>query len=66
MPLANANSNQRSHGDFEPSLGYEQRVLMYFFKIFNIDTELLQGAPSPGGLGSVDLDLGCSTILFGQ
>ena len=27
---------------------------------------LLQGGPSPGGLGSVDLDLVCSTILLGH
>ena len=27
---------------------------------------LVQGGPSPGGLGLVDLDFGCSTILLGQ
>ena len=31
-----------------------------------VQLNTLQGGPSPGGLGLVDLDLGCSTILLGQ
>ena len=30
------------------------------------DRSPVQGGPSPGGLGLVDLDMGCSTILLGQ
>ena len=29
-------------------------------------TSYIQGDPSPRGLGWVDLDLGCSTVLLGQ
>ena len=41
------------------------RVKVSLF-IYNAQSVALQGGPSPGGLGSVDLDLGCSTILLGQ
>ena len=34
--------------------------------LFDRAVTYIQGDPSPGGLGSVDLDLGCSTILLGQ
>ena len=37
-----------------------------FRGVFQAILTYLQGDPSPRGLGWVDLDLGCSTVLLGQ
>ena len=36
------------------------------FVVHSVSYKHIQGGPSPGGLGYVDLDLGCFIILLGQ
>ena len=64
-----------SHLDCKTAHRPDKVVFTFLLHVYNlplnfsksmVERESVQGGPSPGGLGSVDIDLGCSTTLLGQ